>query len=155
MGFGDNEPPAVRLKALPATLGIPNHIHILWITFVTWHFVHVRFSADGNSVVQVRLGEDQVQVHSGGLVGEWDLQSTIPGSHYSISMQACRQGGFGAFPAVCGPWSEPIEVRAVENMSSTSSFLVASGINMNQPVSIAALRPGVAPIRLKELLNGS
>jgi hypothetical protein len=153
MGFGDNEPPAVRLKAISATLGFPNHIHITWITFVTWNFVHVRFAADGNPVTQVRLGEDQVQIHPGGLVGEWDLQS-IPESHYEISVQACRQGGFGRFEARCGPWSNPIQIQTAKNMSSVRSFLTASGINVSQTISIAELRPGASLIRLRDLLNG-
>lgn len=155
MGFGDNEPPAVRLDALPATLTSPNRIHIMWITFVGWDFVHVRWAVDGSPETQIRLGSDQVAVGSGGLEGEWDLQPTIPRGHYGISVQACRQGAFGVFPASCGPWSDRIEVRGAQNSSSIRAFLVASGIDMSRSVSVRGLRQGASSISLRALLAGN
>ena len=155
MGFGDNVPPSVRVSAFPAVLATPNRIHIMWITFVGWDFVHVRWAVNGDPETQLRLGKDQVEVSANGLVGEWDLKSTIPGARYSIAVQRCNQGGFGLFPASCGPWSARIEVRTARNLSSMRSFLMMSGIDTSRPVSIRALRPHAPTISVKGLLDGN
>jgi len=126
----------------------------MWITFVGWDFVHVRWAVDGGPETQLRLGNDQVEVSANGLVGEWDLKSTTPRARYSIAVQRCNQGGFGLFPAACGPWSPRIEVSAARNLSSTRSFLKMSGIDTSRPVSIRALRPDAPTISLKALLDG-
>jgi hypothetical protein len=154
VAFGDDEPPAVRLTPSPATLGSPNRIRVLWITFVGWDFVHVRWAVNGGPETQLRLGRDQVDIGAAGLDGEWDLTPTIPGARYTVAVQACRQGGFGGFGAFCGPWSGRVQVMGATNLLSLRSFLTLSGVDTTRTVSIGALRPAAQTIALRALLAG-
>jgi hypothetical protein len=145
MGYGDNVPPALRVDTFPATLYAPNHVHVFWISFVKWDIYQVRWAVDGGPEIQIRLDIS-------GLEGDWDLRPTTPGARYSIKVQGCNKGLFGV--TYCSPWSDPTEVIALQNLSSTRAFLAASGVNLSQAVSIRALSPAILRIGLRALLAG-
>lgn len=47
MGYGDNEPPAIRADAFPATLRCPSGFRILVLTFVAWDMIKFTASVEG------------------------------------------------------------------------------------------------------------
>ena len=132
MGFGDNEPPSLRIDPFPATLGSPNRLHIYWIAFLKWDYYELRWSAASGP-------ETQVDIDSGQLDADFDLQPARPGVLYRIKVRGCSKSvaGRGLY---CSPYSPVASVIAAPDFTSVRQFLRTSGVTADSLRSLGRRR---------------
>jgi hypothetical protein len=141
MGYGDDEPPAVRADPFPATLQSSSGFKILILTFVEWKYIKLFWSVDGGPL-------DDVQVLSGQKSTDYVFKPARSGARYAFSARGCSDDAY------CSPTSRPIERTAAVNTHSLRTFLVLSGINIHPGVHLRALiTHGSRQVRLRALLG--
>jgi len=146
MGYGDNEPPAIRADPFPTTLNELNGFRILILTFVPWDVI--KFSAstsDGD--------ERALEINSGKMQTEFILRLVRSSIKYKFTAQGCSKAVDGS-TSYCSPRSEPLEVTAAENTNSVKQFLRISGINIEADINLSSiLRNREFPISFRQLLG--
>lgn len=130
MGSGDNEPPAVRADAFPATLRGPGGFRVLVLTFVSWDVI--KFTAS--------RGNDprHMQVDSGKISTEFLLQPVTSGALYTMTAQGCAKAIDGS-TNFCSPVSSPLTAVAATNTNSLRVFLSLSGVQLRTDISLRAV----------------
>lgn len=129
MGFGDNEPPAVRADPFPATLSTPGGFRLLFLTFVSWDVIKYRITAGGI--------DQQIQIDATQNSTDAVYTPTRSNVTYCITAQGCSRT-IGGGTGLCSPESQPLCVNSAVNTTSLRKFLRLSGVHTTTPV---ALRP--------------
>jgi|GEM_PF-7062536 len=146
MGFGDNEPPAIRADPLPATLYHSSHLTMLFLTFVKWDVVKLSWSLENGPSGQLEIG-------SGALSTDYLFQPTQSDGRYTFTAQGCNQAVDGS-TSFCSPVSEPYLAVATHNTNSVKQFLKTSGIDLQKDVALRALvQHNANEIGLKTLMG--
>jgi hypothetical protein len=133
MGYGDNEPPALRATPYAQTLMVPNHIDLLVLTFVSWDVIKLDWSVDGRGLPRVEFDAGSTSI-------SFTLQDIVSGGFYTMSAQGCAKAVDGS-TTYCSPTSRPINVTASTNTDSLRGFLDGSGLTVGNNFSVrSALR---------------
>ena len=119
MGFGDNEPPALRADPFPATLQGPGGFKLLILTFISWDVLKISVSHAG----QVQ----HIQIDASGESTDFVFRPAESGQLYSFVAEGCARALDGSTNR-CSPESEPLQVLAATNTNSLKEFLTASGV---------------------------
>jgi hypothetical protein len=128
MGFGDNEPPALRVDPFAATLRHPSGFKLLILTFVSWDVLKISVGHAGT--------EQHIQIDATGKSTEFEFKPTRSGTAYSFAAQGCARAIDGS-TNFCSPMSKQLFVTAATNTNRLSQFLRLSG------VPIASLRSAI------------
>jgi hypothetical protein len=145
MGFGDNEPPALRADPFPATLAAPGGFHMLALTFVSWDVLKLSASVNGHV-------ERSWQIDATGKSTDFDYAPARSGAGYAFVAQGCSRtlgGGTGH----CSPTSSPLERTAAVNTNSMRAFLRRSGVNTSAKVSVRGVARGRPLSSLRALMG--
>jgi hypothetical protein len=118
MGFGDNEPPALRAEPFPATLGGPGGFKLLILTFISWDVLKISVSNAG----QVQ----HIQIDATGESTDFLFRPVRSGQLYSFVARGCAKALDGSTNR-CSPDSDPLTAQAATNTNSLKQFLVLSG----------------------------
>lgn len=146
MGFGDNEPPAIRADSLPATLYQSSHFAMLFLTFVKWDVIKLSWSL-GNAPAEV------IEIGSGTLSTDYLFQPTQSDGRYTFTAQGCNKAVDGS-TSFCSPISNPYITVAAHNTNSVRQFLKISGIDLQKDVEIRAfVQRGANEISLETLMG--
>src|SRR5262245_43782391 len=145
MGFGDNEPPAIRAEPFPATLASRGGFGILVLTFVAWDVI--KFSATASDGVT-----RTIEVDSGRLSTDFTYGPTSSNVDFRLTAQGCARALDGS-TGFCSP-PATITVRSAENTNRLTLFLRASGIPLPGRVAIGSLLSEEAfPLRLRAIMG--
>jgi hypothetical protein len=128
MGFGDDEPPALRVDPFPATLSSANHFNILILTFVSWDVIKLDSSVNGGPV-------SRIQFNSGRLSTDFVFTPAISGATYRFWATGCARAIDGSTNH-CSPASDPIDVLSATNTNSLTQFLQRSGVDLQSGVQL-------------------
>ncbi|QEL82602.1 hypothetical protein DN407_29330 (plasmid) [Bacillus sp. JAS24-2] len=131
MGYGIDEPPAIRADSFPATLSGPSGFRILILTFVAWDVIKFTASTTGEPDRKLEIGSGTTQT-------EFLFTPTKSGVTYTFTCQGCAKA-FDGSTEFCSPVSRPITVVAAINTRSFRQFLKTSGVNLHNEVSLRAL----------------
>jgi hypothetical protein len=134
MGFGDNEPPALRAHPFPATLQGLGGFRLLILTFVSWDVLKLSVSNAG----QVQ----HIQIDATGESTDFVFRPTKSGHLYSFVAKGCARALDGSTDR-CSPESEPLQALAATNTNSLRSFLTSSGVPVTS--SLRASVHGLVP----------
>ncbi len=146
MGYGDNEPPAIRADAVPATLQRPSGFAMLFLTFVAWDVIKLSWSSGAALSGRIEIGSGRINT-------EYFFQPAESGQRYAFTAQGCNKAVDGS-TNYCSPVSVPFDANAAQNTTSLKQFLFISGINLNHPVSLrAALGSRPVPISLRTVMG--
>lgn len=146
MGFGDNEPPAVRADPFPATLTSGNHFNILILTFVNWDVIKLDWSINGGQ-------GGRKEIPSGMTSTDFVFSPVKSGITYSFSATGCNKAADGS-TNFCSPSSNPIQVAVAVNTNSFKQFLQLSGINTHNEVSLRTIVTATQPqVSLRSLMG--
>lgn len=118
MGFGDDEPPALRADPFPATLQGPGGFKLLILTFISWDVLKLTI-IHGNDV-------KHIQIDATGESTEFTFSPSQSGQLYSFVAQGCSRALDGS-TGFCSPESPPLRVEASTNTNSLKQFLMISG----------------------------
>ena len=118
MGFGDNEPPALRADPFPATLQGPGGFKLLILTFVSWDVLKMSVSGAGQM--------QHIQIDATGESTDFVFRPAKSGQVYSFVAKGCARALDGSTNH-CSPKSEPLKVPAATNTNSLRRFLSMSG----------------------------
>jgi hypothetical protein len=121
MGFGDNEPPAVRADPFPSTLGGPAGFRVLVLTFIAWDVIKFKASARDEP-------DRHLQVSTSSTVTEFVFHPVKSGAQYTFVAQGCAQAVDGS-TTFCSPLSAPSVKTALVETGSVRLFLQRSGID--------------------------
>jgi hypothetical protein len=121
MGFGDNEPPALRADPFPATLQGSGGFKLLILTFISWDVLKISVSHAG----QVQ----HIQIDATGKSTDFVFRPANSGQLYSFVAKGCARALDGSTNR-CSPESEPVQVLAATNTNSLKEFLIASGVSV-------------------------
>jgi hypothetical protein len=143
MGFGDDEPPAVRAEAFPATLAGPGGFHILVLTFVS--FDVIKFTASGGGA------ERHMEVESGKVSTDFIFQPVKSGAVYTLTAQGCAKA-FDGSTSHCSPPSSLVTAVAANNTNSLRAFLKLSGIQIRGGVRLRSLIHTIPPSGLRSVM---
>lgn len=113
MGFGDNEPPALRADPFPATLHRPGGFKLLILTFVPWDVLKISVSHAG----QVQ----DIQIDATGESTDFVFRPVKSGQLYSFVAKGCARALDGSTNR-CSPTSEPLSVTAATNTNNLREF---------------------------------
>lgn len=130
MGYGDNEPPAMRADAFPATLRGPSGFRILVLTFVDWDVIKFTASAVGEP-------NRHMEIESGTKSTDFVFQPTKSGVIYTLTSQGCAKA-FDGSTGYCSPPSKPLRIFAAVNTHSLRQFLLLNGIGLHNETRLRA-----------------
>jgi hypothetical protein len=120
VGFGDNEPPALRADPFPATLHSPGGgFKLLILTFVSWDVLKITVAHGGQ--------EQHIQIDATGKSTDFVFRPAKSGQLYSFVAKGCARALDGSTNR-CSPQSEPLEVAAATNTHRLKAFLILSGV---------------------------
>jgi hypothetical protein len=119
MGFGDNEPPALRADPFPATLRHPSGFKLLILTFVSWDVLKISVGHAGD--------QQHIQIDATGKSTEFNFTPTRSEATYSFAAQGCARAIDGS-TNFCSPISRQLFVTAATNTNRLSQFLRLSGV---------------------------
>lgn len=146
MGFGDNEPPAIRVDPLPATLHHSSRFAMLFLTFVKWDVIKLSWSLENGPSERLEIG-------SGALSTDYLFQPTQSDGRYTFIAQGCNKAVDGS-TTYCSPVSQPYLAVAAHNTNSVKQFLKISGIDLQKDVALLALvQHSVNEISLRTLMG--
>src|SRR5260370_5611643 len=128
MGFGDNEPPALRLDAFPATLSSANHFNIRMLTFIRWDVIKLDSSINGGPT-------RRIEIDSGRESTDFVFKPARSGQTYSFSAIGCAKAADGSTNH-CSPPSPATIIRAAINTNSLKLFLRMSGVDVRGGVRL-------------------
>lgn len=131
MGYSDNQPPAIRADAFPATLRDQSGFRILVLTFVAWDVIKFTAFTKG-------APEQMLEIQSGSKETEFMFQPTKSGTTYTFRAQGCAKAIDGS-TQFCSPISEPISAVAATNTNSLRKFLLLSRVNFRNSVGLRVL----------------
>lgn len=131
MGFGDNEPPAIRADPLAATLYHSSRFTMLFLTFVKWDVIKLSWSLENGSSGQLEIG-------SGALSTDYLFEPTQSDGRYTFIAQGCSKAIDGS-TTYCSPASQPYLAVAAHNTNSVKQFLKISGVDLQKDVALRAL----------------
>jgi hypothetical protein len=119
MGFGDNEPPAIRADPFPAQLQGSAGFNLLILTFVSW---------DVFKIVVEHAGQEQhIQIDATGERTECVFRPTKSAQRYSFAAQGCSKAMDGSTNFLL-PYVRPPAATAATNIDSLREFLTLSGV---------------------------
>ena len=144
MGYGDNEPPAIRADRIVPNLYHPGGFQMLFLTFVNWDVIQLSWTTGSGA-------HDSTEIDSGRASTDYLFTPTISGESYHFVARGCAKtvgGGTGH----CSP-DESHDVIASENTNSVGQFLERSGIVPSPPLSLHTLL-GIRepPISLRQVM---
>jgi hypothetical protein len=120
MGFGDNEPPAIRADPFPATLRGPGGFNLLILTFVTWDVIKLSVVAEGEAARRIQFDAGKKSI-------DFSFQPVRSKAMYTFTAQGCDRALDGS-TNFCSPVSRPLTAQAAENTNSLKQFLLVSGV---------------------------
>jgi len=143
MGYGDDEPPAIRADAFPATLFSQNHFQILILTFVAWDVIKLSWSIEDDL-------PGSREIDSGSTSTEFPLPAKSGGT-YTFTAQGCARAVDGS-TNYCSPTSAPLRVTAAQNTNSLRQLLLRSNVVPGKGVRLRSYLPA-GPTSLRTLLG--
>jgi hypothetical protein len=132
MGYGDNEPPAIRADPIVGTLQNPSGFAMLFLTFVAWDVLKF-------SWIELGTGESgQLDLDSGRNSTDYLFSPVMSDGRYLFKAQGCNKAIDGSTD-YCSPVSDPYHAIAPHSTNSLKQFLHNSGLTLNQPFNLLTL----------------
>jgi hypothetical protein len=146
MGYGDNEPPAIRADPFPATLSHPNRFAMLFLTFVNWDVIKLSWSLENGP-------PGYLEIDSGTASTDYIFEPARSDGIYTFTAQGCSKAADGS-TNYCSPVSQPYVKVAAHNTNSVKQFLKISAIDLREPVFLRTIIPdGGNEISLRTLMG--
>jgi hypothetical protein len=141
MGYGEDQPPAIRADSVPNTLQHPAGFQMLFLTFIAWDYIRLSWSADDGS-------SGTRTISSGRTSTDYFFEPVVSSAIYTFVAQGCYTNDY------CSPASPKLSAKAPHLLFSFRTFLKISGVNLQNDVSLVALvNNGGAQISLRDVMR--
>lgn len=148
MGYGDDIAPSIRADPYPATLSHANRFQMLFLTFVDWDVIKLRWTLEDGSLGYLEFDADP---HDS---TDYVFEPAISGAKYVFTAQGCDKSEVDGSTGYCSPISDPYYATAARNTNSLKGFLTASGVDLTGETSVGAiLGDKVRPVSLRNLMG--